>query len=262
MSGRSRFTLAFREHQDDPAKKAAFTKALFDEVAPVYDRFHLGMVSLVRDAHWKRWLLRRVPGYLPDGTLVDLATGTGSIAFLLADSMTALSHASRNLNLSATADSEFNTSRCTPGAVPSEYTSPGSLSLRPNTCMLGLLTPHSAGLLFFAAAASAFRAAAISAASACSFASKVGRSFTFIFAAATSDAACRGASRLRAAGPARHRLHLARDARRRARGLGDALGQVLRPGRLEWSLSDPEAPARALQARGYLGAWRAWIRDR
>lgn len=85
MTDRKRFSLVFREHKYDPEKKAAFTDALFDEVAPMYDRFHLGAMSFFRDRHWKRWMVEQLPRELPDGPIVDLATGTGSVAFLLAE---------------------------------------------------------------------------------------------------------------------------------------------------------------------------------
>jgi ubiquinone/menaquinone biosynthesis methyltransferase len=81
---RSTFSLEFEKHARDPRGKSAFTDRLFTDVAPVYDSFTLGPVSFFQDARWKRWLVEALP-HIPSGPIVDLATGTGGLAFLLAD---------------------------------------------------------------------------------------------------------------------------------------------------------------------------------
>lgn len=80
---RSTFDLELADHAHDPQRKAAFTDRLFTDVAPVYDTFTLGPVSFFQDAGWKRWMVNHLPA-LPPGECIDAATGTGSIAFLLA----------------------------------------------------------------------------------------------------------------------------------------------------------------------------------
>src|SRR5476649_2477333 len=56
-------------------------RSMFDRIAPDYDRFN-AWASLGLDQHWRRTLLRRIP----DGARVlDIATGTGDVAFLAAD---------------------------------------------------------------------------------------------------------------------------------------------------------------------------------
>jgi demethylmenaquinone methyltransferase/2-methoxy-6-polyprenyl-1,4-benzoquinol methylase len=68
----------------DPERKQQLVTPMFDLVAPRYDeftrRFSLGM-----DAHWKRALVARVVEAAPrGGRVVDVASGTGDIAFALA----------------------------------------------------------------------------------------------------------------------------------------------------------------------------------
>jgi demethylmenaquinone methyltransferase/2-methoxy-6-polyprenyl-1,4-benzoquinol methylase len=84
LFGKSSFALSLREHIVDPAKKAVYTNALFDEIAHVYDRFALGPISFFREAGWKRWLVDNLPT-LPAGPAIDLATGTGVLAFMMAE---------------------------------------------------------------------------------------------------------------------------------------------------------------------------------
>jgi demethylmenaquinone methyltransferase/2-methoxy-6-polyprenyl-1,4-benzoquinol methylase len=84
LFGKSTFDLRFTDHADDPSKKALFTRVLFDEIAHVYDRFALGPISFFQEAGWKRWLVANLPP-LPPGAIVDLATGTGVLAFMLAE---------------------------------------------------------------------------------------------------------------------------------------------------------------------------------
>jgi ubiquinone/menaquinone biosynthesis methyltransferase len=80
---RSTFSLRFDEHAHSPERKSKYTDRLFTDVAPVYDSFTLGPLSFYQDARWKRWMIDALPP-VPDGPVVDLATGTGGIAFLLA----------------------------------------------------------------------------------------------------------------------------------------------------------------------------------
>ena len=80
MSGR--FRLKAREWLDVPERKRAFNERHFAEAARRYD-LATQMMSLGRDAAWKRALVEALPG-LPHPVCVDLACGTGDVAFLLA----------------------------------------------------------------------------------------------------------------------------------------------------------------------------------
>ncbi|MBD3314587.1 MAG: methyltransferase domain-containing protein [Chitinivibrionales bacterium] len=80
---KSTFDLPLAEYADS-TRKAIYTKTLFDEIAHAYDRFALGPISFFREAGWKKWLVENVPA-IPQGPIVDLATGTGELAFMAAD---------------------------------------------------------------------------------------------------------------------------------------------------------------------------------
>lgn len=54
-------------------------RAMFDRIASDYDRFN-AWASLGLHRRWRRELLRRVP---PHARVLDIATGTGDVAFLL-----------------------------------------------------------------------------------------------------------------------------------------------------------------------------------
>jgi demethylmenaquinone methyltransferase/2-methoxy-6-polyprenyl-1,4-benzoquinol methylase len=71
-------------HLADPALKQAFVTPMFDVIAPKYDeftrRFSFGM-----DVRWKRELIAdAVEALPPAGTALDVACGTGDLAFALA----------------------------------------------------------------------------------------------------------------------------------------------------------------------------------
>jgi demethylmenaquinone methyltransferase/2-methoxy-6-polyprenyl-1,4-benzoquinol methylase len=55
-------------------------RAMFDRIASDYDRFN-AWASLGLHHHWRRALLKRVP---KDARVLDIATGTGDVAFLAA----------------------------------------------------------------------------------------------------------------------------------------------------------------------------------
>ena len=80
MSGR--FRLKAREWLDVPERKRAYNERHFAEAAPRYD-LATRMMSLGQDAAWKRALVAALPA-LPSPVCVDLACGTGDVAFLLA----------------------------------------------------------------------------------------------------------------------------------------------------------------------------------
>jgi len=77
-----RFRLKAREWLDVPERKRAYNERHFAEAAPRYD-VATRMMSLGRDAAWKRALVGALPS-LPYPVCVDLACGTGDVAFLLA----------------------------------------------------------------------------------------------------------------------------------------------------------------------------------
>lgn len=79
---KSHFKLPFREYMGSPDKKMIFTERIFTDVAPVYN-FILKGLSFFQDLHWKEYLVNNIPP-IPQGPVIDLATGTGKIAFLLA----------------------------------------------------------------------------------------------------------------------------------------------------------------------------------
>ncbi|GAB4231878.1 MAG: bifunctional demethylmenaquinone methyltransferase/2-methoxy-6-polyprenyl-1,4-benzoquinol methylase UbiE [Deltaproteobacteria bacterium] len=80
MSGR--FRLKAREWLGDPGRKRVYNERHFAEAAPRYDTA-TRMMSLGRDAAWKRALVASLPDF-PSPVCVDLACGTGDVAFLLA----------------------------------------------------------------------------------------------------------------------------------------------------------------------------------
>ncbi len=65
-----------------PEEKAAYVRAMFTGIAPTYDRLNR-LMSLGLDGQWRRWAVvhARVQ---PGGRALDVATGTGDIAFALA----------------------------------------------------------------------------------------------------------------------------------------------------------------------------------
>jgi demethylmenaquinone methyltransferase/2-methoxy-6-polyprenyl-1,4-benzoquinol methylase len=68
----------------DPSRKQQLVTPMFDLVAPRYDDF-TRLFSLGMDARWKRLLVRRVAASAPEGgRVLDVACGTGDIAFALA----------------------------------------------------------------------------------------------------------------------------------------------------------------------------------
>ena len=79
MSGR--FRLKAREWLDVPERKRAYNELHFAEAAPRYD-LATRMMSFGRDAAWKRALVGALPG-VPSPVCLDLACGTGDVAFLL-----------------------------------------------------------------------------------------------------------------------------------------------------------------------------------
>ncbi len=77
-----RFRLKAREWLDVAERKRTYNERHFAEAAPRYD-VATRMMSLGRDAAWKRALVGALPD-LPSPVCVDLACGTGDVAFLLA----------------------------------------------------------------------------------------------------------------------------------------------------------------------------------
>lgn len=72
------------EHLDDPAIRQRFVTTIFDIVAPRYDRF-TRVFSFGMDAGWKRELLAWLVAEAPAAAQVlDLACGTGDLAFAAA----------------------------------------------------------------------------------------------------------------------------------------------------------------------------------
>ncbi len=78
-----RFALKAREHLQAPERKRFFNERHFDEAARRYD-FATRAMSLGRDAAWKRALVAILPE-LPAPACIDIACGTGDVAFLLAE---------------------------------------------------------------------------------------------------------------------------------------------------------------------------------
>ena len=65
-----------------PEEKAAYVRAMFTGIAPTYDRLNR-LMSLGLDRQWRRWAVVHARVRPSDRTL-DVATGTGDIAFALA----------------------------------------------------------------------------------------------------------------------------------------------------------------------------------
>jgi len=77
-----RFRLKAREWIDVPERKRAYNERHFAEAASRYD-LATRVMSLGRDSAWKQALVAALPD-LPSPVCVDLACGTGDVAFLLA----------------------------------------------------------------------------------------------------------------------------------------------------------------------------------
>lgn len=72
-------------HLRDPALKQRFVTPMFDLIAPRYDRF-TRLFSFGMDRLWKEELLADAVGAAPaSAVVVDLACGTGDLAFALAE---------------------------------------------------------------------------------------------------------------------------------------------------------------------------------
>jgi demethylmenaquinone methyltransferase/2-methoxy-6-polyprenyl-1,4-benzoquinol methylase len=71
-------------HLSDPSLKQRFVTPMFDLIAPRYDAF-TRLFSFGLDGTWKEELLRdAVAGAPPEAVVLDLACGTGDLAFALA----------------------------------------------------------------------------------------------------------------------------------------------------------------------------------
>jgi demethylmenaquinone methyltransferase/2-methoxy-6-polyprenyl-1,4-benzoquinol methylase len=77
-----RFALKIGDHLENAETKKYYTERNFSEVAPRYD-FITRVLSFRRDAAWKRTLISLLPPQ-ESPVCIDLACGTGDIAFLLA----------------------------------------------------------------------------------------------------------------------------------------------------------------------------------
>jgi len=76
--------LDVHEYLRDSTRKQSYVNTVFETVASSYDRF-TRLSSLGLDMAWKRELLGLVKARLrPDHQVLDLATGTGDLAFALA----------------------------------------------------------------------------------------------------------------------------------------------------------------------------------
>lgn len=67
-----------------PADKAAVVEAMFDRIAPYYDRMNR-LLTFRLDQRWRRQAIRRL-GISPDDTVLDLGCGTGDMCGLAAAS--------------------------------------------------------------------------------------------------------------------------------------------------------------------------------
>jgi SAM-dependent methyltransferase len=77
-----RFVLKIGDHLENAETKKFYAEQNFSEVAPRYD-FITKVLSFRRDAAWKRTLISLLPCH-DSPVCIDLACGTGDIAFLLA----------------------------------------------------------------------------------------------------------------------------------------------------------------------------------
>jgi demethylmenaquinone methyltransferase/2-methoxy-6-polyprenyl-1,4-benzoquinol methylase len=76
--------LDLERHLADPALRQAYVTPMFDLIAPRYDAF-TRVFSFGMDARWKRTLIAMARDRVSrHGIVVDVATGTGDIAFALA----------------------------------------------------------------------------------------------------------------------------------------------------------------------------------
>jgi ubiquinone/menaquinone biosynthesis methyltransferase len=76
--------LDLESHLNDPARRQRFVTPMFDLIAPRYDDF-TRLFSFGMDAGWKREALDAVGGTMRDeARMLDLACGTGDLAFALA----------------------------------------------------------------------------------------------------------------------------------------------------------------------------------
>ena len=82
MSGKWRGLLQIERQIDTPEKKREFNERHFTVAATRYDLATRGM-SLLRDQSWKHELVQALPP-MAAPFCVDLASGTGDIAFLVA----------------------------------------------------------------------------------------------------------------------------------------------------------------------------------
>lgn len=77
-------TLDQASHLRDAGRRQAYVTAMFDEIAPRYDRF-TRWFSYGMDGRWKRDLVEALAERLPPGAqCLDLACGTGDLAAALA----------------------------------------------------------------------------------------------------------------------------------------------------------------------------------
>ena len=76
-----RFVLKIGDHLENAETKKYYTERNFSEVAPRYD-FITKVLSVRRDGAWKRTLISLLPCH-DSPVCIDLACGTGDIAFLL-----------------------------------------------------------------------------------------------------------------------------------------------------------------------------------
>lgn len=77
------FTLKIGDHLQSADKKRYYNEKVFTEIAPRYD-FITRALSFGCDASWKKDLIASLPGHEAPVCL-DIACGTGDIAFLLAE---------------------------------------------------------------------------------------------------------------------------------------------------------------------------------
>jgi len=73
--------LDLEAHLSDPEQKQRFVTPMFEIIAPRYDLFTRAF-SYGMDRRWKAEVLRALDGRVPsDGTVLDLACGTGDLAY-------------------------------------------------------------------------------------------------------------------------------------------------------------------------------------
>ena len=78
--------LDVEEHLSDPSKRQSYVTPMFDLIAPRYDDF-TRFFSFGMDRRWKGALVRRAAGAIPRASdVVDVASGTGDLAFRLSQS--------------------------------------------------------------------------------------------------------------------------------------------------------------------------------